>query len=53
MKKIIIAILRAILTLYIANFFTNDYFSYNIFNLLVLSILSFPGLIIIYLLSII
>ena len=53
MKKFIVSFIRAVFILYILNIITNDYFSYNFLNLFILTMLSYPGIILIYFLSII
>lgn len=48
MRRIIFVVIRAIIILFILNIFTNDYFGYTLINILVLSLFSLPGIIIIY-----
>lgn len=51
MRRILFVITRACIILFILNAITNNYFSYNLINIFVLSMLSLPGIIVIYFLS--
>lgn len=51
MRRIVFVIIRAILILFILNMFTNNYFGYTLINIFILSMLSLPGIIIIYIIS--
>lgn len=52
MRRILFVIIRAVVILFIANIITNNYFAYNVMNIFILSMLSFPGIVVIYILSI-
>ena len=51
MRRIIFVIIRACFIIFILNLITNNYFSYSLLNIFVLSMLSIPGIIVIYLIS--
>lgn len=51
MRKIIYHVVKAVIILVIINLITNNYFSYTILNLFILSMLGLPGVIVIYLIS--
>lgn len=51
MQRVLFVVIRAIIILVILNFFTNNYFSYNLINIFILSMLSLPGIIVIYIIS--
>lgn len=51
MRRILFVIIRAIVILFILNTITNNYFAYNIMNIFILSMLSFSGIIVIYIMS--
>ena len=48
MRRVLFVITRAFVILLILNILTNNYFSYNFINIFVLSMLSLPGIIVIY-----
>lgn len=51
MRKIILALFKSIIILYILNILTNNYFAFNILNIFILAMLGYPGIIIIYFIS--
>lgn len=51
MRRVLFVITRAVVILLILNILTNNYFSYNFINIFVLSMLSLPGIIVIYIIS--
>lgn len=51
MRRVLFVITRAFVILLILNILTNNYFSYNFINIFVLSMLPLPGIIVIYIIS--
>ena len=51
MRKFILTLFKSIIILYILNILTNNYFTFNILNIFILIMLGYPGIIIIYFIS--
>ena len=53
MRKILMLFFKSLIIIYIFNIITGNYFTYNILNIFILMMLGLPGIIVIYLISLI
>lgn len=53
MRKILMLFFKSLIIIYIFNIITENYFTYNILNIFILMMLGLPGIIVIYLISLI
>lgn len=53
MRKILMLFFKSLIIIYIFNIITRNYFTYNILNIFILMMLGLPGIIVIYLISLI
>ena len=53
MRKILMLFFKSLIIIYIFNIITGNYFTYNTLNIFILMMLGLPGIIVIYLISLI
>ena len=53
MRKMLMLFFKSLIIIYIFNINTGNYFTYNILNIFILMMLGLPGIIVIYLITLI
>ena len=51
MRKMLMLFFKSLIIIYIFNIITGNYFTYNILNIFILMMLGLPGIIVIYLIT--